>query len=825
MIMKKIYISLLSVAAILLFAPTVCGQYTHTYDMGGDNTLTLTFPKENHDNYGTNPGVGVSKNISSPVNGQYWIKLEAFAKGEAIKTISDEPADIVLVLDFSSSMNYYYGPSGYHYNLVTASNGFAYSNTFWTATATTGQRFYKVGEQYLQVQRGQEDSGETFVTPQGVTVTKYYQYLYIVVNGTTYYLDDMSLVTTMPHKYTNEDNNAAIWNGALYEYRNFNNTQDALQDNTNRYTRLRALRGAVADFIEIIYHNDNYEDEGFDNRRTTPLGNRISIVTFNSNNANLQPLVGWTGVTNDDRSKDETLIKAITNAATANGTFSNRGMKVANDLLAIVEGEEDRESSRTVVLFTDGAPGNTTSWSTNASGTTANNCITEARTAKINHSATVFSVLVLENDPVADMRRYLEGVSSNYPLATAYNNLGVICTSEDCPENLRKETADFYKNAGDDLSGVFQEIASQSGGSSNTSLSESTSTIDVVSSSFQLSGSHSVDDIKIYTAPYLFDEENEVLYFGDEVLAPCSGGLGPNVGDRYDKYEIQMIDGKEVKVLVEGSPFDVDDDIEIDSDQLLENIVEVTGFDYSNNWCGPVKDGEEIIGAQGHKLIILIPIEMAENAVGGPNVETNAPGSGIYADPDDEEPVVPFVSPDVSLPVNISVKKMNLQNGESAKFMIERTTLPITSTSVWTYVTSIFVTKSDANTDPIVNIKGLPSTSGVNQDYVYRIVEEDWSWTYEFNGATGKGIVEQIVDGKTTKVIQDITVNDKNKVTTDKFVTNPIIFNNRLKDENVNRNVRHAESKATNTFIPKSATESTSGVVRYNDTKDRNKNN
>lgn len=182
---------------------------------------------------------------------------------------------------------------------------------------------------------------------------------------------------------------------------------------------------------------------------------------------------------------------------------------------------------------------------------------------------------------------------------------------------------------------------------------------------------------------------------------------------------------------------DVDNLIDIDGTKLAQNIVEVTGFDYTNNWCGPIKEDGKVAGAQGHKLIVLIPISMSETAVGGPNVTTNAPGSGIFKD-GDAEPVITFKSPTVSLPVNLSIKKAiyvtanttkPLPDGENTKFVIRRGIIAETrpedadetwhpdysKITRWDYVTSVFYPNKDG--DDEVLIKGLPSTSDEG-DYV-----------------------------------------------------------------------------------------------------------
>lgn len=166
---------------------------------------------------------------------------------------------------------------------------------------------------------------------------------------------------------------------------------------------------------------------------------------------------------------------------------------------------------------------------------------------------------------------------------------------------------------------------------------------------------------------------------------------------------------------------------------------------------------------------------MDKEAVGGPNLDTNGPNSGIYVNGVNQ---FPFTSPEVSLPVNIHIRKEGLSVGESAKFTIERTT----DGENWTPVTSVFVTRTgndaqEGENAPLTKVSGLPATDNSTpaQPYVYRIVEEKWSWSYN--------------SGHTTPV------------TTDLLETNPFIFTNTKKDQ-IDIRIRNAESKAMNIFLP-----------------------
>lgn len=720
--MKKIYSIILGLAAVLCFAPTVSAQ---SYDKTYPGIGTLTFKGEENA-YGDNENVGFTKHISSPVNGKYWIKLEAFAKGAGIQTVSSTPSDIILVLDVSTSMQ-----TGYEYG-----------------------------------------------------------------DG----------------------------------------------------TRLDALKQSASDFVKEIYDNDQTSrsaDSGFQ-------GNRIAIVSYGGADDENPVSVdkAWTYVNTDitktGDSYNGTLLSTINSLDYKRGTRTDTALQYAYELLNGTQGTARSYANVTVLVFTDGCP--STTGSTNFTNTYANDAVYYAYQIKnggFGQSTKIYSVgLITEStaDYYYKVISFLQYISSKYPNASIdkgstvawtvnSRTKAVTCGVANVDNDDEDTTGNYYQlvNADTNLSDIFEEISHNAGGSANTSLTESTSTVDIVSSSFELSGSHSVDDIKIYTAPYLYDAE-QGLYFGSEVLAPCSGGEGPNVGDKYIKKKWTDAEGVEHP----DTELDVDDAIDIDEDQLADNIIEVTGFDYSNNWCGPITKNGATIGAQGHKLIILIPIEMSEDAVGGPNVATNAEGSGIWVNKEtDTEPLVKFTSPTVSLPVNLWIEKKlfvsetdnvittkDMPHGENTKFVIKRgvtnekpgadddaTWHPdYSKITNWEYVTSVFV--PNKNGSNVVKIQGLPSTCAAG-DYVYKVIEEDWGWTYTFYAATGKGYVKDDEDNVT---IDNITIKNGMEVYSDQFVVNPITIVNKEEADSDQR-VRHAESKVTNTF-------NGSGTKKYSDSKE-----
>ena len=107
--MKTIYRILLASTALLAVSQFASAQEDWSIDGQikdpKDHVSTLTWPKDNGVQLPAGTDFGYSKNISSPQkDGTYWIKLESFATGSATMIEASVPADIVLVLDVSSSM-------------------------------------------------------------------------------------------------------------------------------------------------------------------------------------------------------------------------------------------------------------------------------------------------------------------------------------------------------------------------------------------------------------------------------------------------------------------------------------------------------------------------------------------------------------------------------------------------------------------------------------------------------------------------------------------------------------------------------------------------
>ncbi len=680
--MKKIYSFILIAVAVLLFAPlrNVQAQKETTY---------------------TN-GMGYSKNISKPdKDGIYTISLEAFTTGKVEVTQKSLPADIVLVLDISGSMD-----------------------------------------------------------------------------------DDM--------------------NGNPTSY--------------NNNKRITALKNAVNSFIDVINDNDLYyvDTDGKPDKskpRDQRLGNRIAIVTYSTNaNNRTNGLIALGSSTTNN--VGVTTLKNIVNGLTANGgTYAHKGMALAYDILSPLN---DTRQLRTTVFFTDGEPGLKGDWSSddrlyqsivesnNASlafiqgreshgsifnyhpndpyaeyrydtFSTANETIKSANQIKnlANDSKGIISnvyTISIINNPSNETQVYLAKTSSDWlgadnmgwytdnwmTLANCwnYNHNGSVGS-----QNSSDTEFALTATTQDGLNDIFETIASSSGGSDSDLGGSSVAVLDIVSANFMLPDGADTDQIKVYTAPCTGGTEG-ALEFGTAILAP-------NNQARYHK----MTRNDDDTITWSKDDFDVDVDIDVIIKGDKNNMIEVTGFDYSSNFCGFDENGE----ARGFKVVIEIPVKMDPNAVGGPNSESNESGSGIYADVDGDgtlDPIITYTSPTIDLPTNIFIQKQGLNKGESAHFKIQRIPKANPESTAWEDVTTVFLTRTETEETPIVKVRGL------DPNYIYQVVEEPWSWSYTSEAITA--------------------------TRTDLLKTNPFKFKNTPKT-GIDTKVNHAESKATNKFAEKSS--------------------
>lgn len=696
--MKKIYTYIFVAAALL------SGFSLRTYAQQPDPTDAIHLSK-----------------VITPVdadNGKYTIDLETYVTGTSVTTVTttSKPVDLVLVLDVSSSMDRSSGSQettarksqSYTYN--QAGNGtYGYMHTDGTIYKVYQERTNKVGG------------------------TRYYRLFFRDSADNKHYLSGEGITDTAPTNVTAD--NKTIYTGVLYEYRNL--------------TRLEVLKKACVAFIDKVADNA----KGKDNTLGTSddIKHRISIVTFDKHEHYI------TGNTTDyeksrtdaDKTNNFTPIydtysgnvailkQNIQELTLGSGTRQDRGILAAKNNIDAIDATRFAESSKVIVMFTDGEPYGSNEVITDedhpdghslSREEVANKAIEYAKPMKNRegtYKAQVFSVtMAITNQTYINYMKY---ISSNYPDAVSASNPGTPLLD-----------GGFYFDAGEgeNLESIFEAIASSStvGGETIELNESSTSVIDVVSDNFLIPAGTKVADItcKVMACTgvdengnYTWVDKGQAGYYGDAtkdnpVLELSSTDDAPWVDDNdHSKGKIKN------KISVTNFNYGLDDVW----DKATGNIVT------KGNWVGPrTKNGNT--DHWGKKVVISFPVEVNPDYEGGYAMPSNDIESGIYVD---GKKIKPYPVPSVDTP-SICIMKDGLKIGESAIFEI--TSSDDASVHYTVVLTQKELTNSLGRPAPCyIVIKRLTG----NKDYT--VTEKtNWSWMYT---TTKTSITQELISANT----------------------------------------------------------------------------
>ena len=187
--------------------------------------------------------------------------------------------------------------------------------------------------------------------------------------------------------------------------------------------------------------NDTYQKESI----FGPYGEHYNYTQIVSN---------YKAYTNDNKAELKNTVNAL---EPAGATAADYAMDHAKTLVDRSKSDEAtnpnrKNVKRIVIFFTDGEPNHKSGFDKSV----ANTAIQTAKTIK--NDATIYSIGVFKDADAGStgdkFNSYMHGMSSNYPNATAYNNLGTRATNSD-----GKPTA-FYKAAtqASELNNIFNEI-------------------------------------------------------------------------------------------------------------------------------------------------------------------------------------------------------------------------------------------------------------------------------------------------------------------------------------------------------------------------------
>lgn len=355
--------------------------------------------------------------VTKGENADFMVGLSAMSSTSNLKSTTStvNPLDIVLVLDDSGSMDNPMGENGWVYSYeevaaqdVVESHGhmdeFLGTNTAYQDT-TGGEYYALIGNEYVRINEVTERHYGTW------NVTHYDEHVRWELNGQTVTPD-----TTQFYTQNRE------WQEAP-------SRTEALQQAVNSFIdQAAATNATIANQADKI---------------------RISIVVFAGSSDIENSLTICEGDNNVNALKN-TVRRLNGNGATNAGA----GMSDANSVLR----NANRDAEQLVIFFTDGVPTTSSSFNTGVANTAVNNA------AEIKgRGGTVYSIGIFDGaDPsvhqannnsneTTKANTFMNAVSSNYPNATSWNQLG---------QRVNEEGAAYYKATSDSaqLSQIFQDI-------------------------------------------------------------------------------------------------------------------------------------------------------------------------------------------------------------------------------------------------------------------------------------------------------------------------------------------------------------------------------
>ena len=613
-------------------------------------------------------GMKISKTATANGDGSYTITLEAFATGEKTTQTTDVPTDIVLVLDQSGSMKKPIG--GYTYTAYRQNAGWGSSRNYYNKeyyplrhNDGSANLWHKLNDnEYVAVSVEQKIE---YTPISNWNNRKYYENqnnLYCLDSGEYksvavkreghifsadeywYTVDGKEILyTTGNDSIPNFEQNAPLYQSVkeyTYSY-TLDGTQTVIEKSvgdekspdTQFYSkgysdqagisRLSALQNAATTFVNAVAAKaagaDGDINTAFDN-----IDHRIAVVGFasggswdsSSNYYNTEVFVGSNQYKYGEDARNQYKnafqkmnttagkenVTASLNALQAEGaTRTDLGLTMAKGILGanpVTQGKRNR----VVVVFTDGSP-------TSGNGfekKVAQSAIDTAKTIK-DEGTTVYSIGIF---PGADAKSAgtepgddLGNTSSRLPAASNWFMQKV------SSNNGTPQQPSYYLSAGDaaSLNSIFQQISNNIGGSSTT-LDGNTVVKDIISPYFTLPKGATEKNIEINT--YACTGKNGDTYTWETTSSGNGGATAKVDGDK----------------------------------------VSVTGFDFSQNWCGTEMDAHGTTTVHGKKLVISFKVTPKEGFLGGNGVPTNT-SAGIYKNADAKEPVMTFPVPTVNVPI------------------------------------------------------------------------------------------------------------------------------------------------------------------------------
>lgn len=627
-------------------------------------------------------GMKISKTATANSDGSYTITLEAFATGSKTTTVQEKdiPTDIILVLDQSGSMADDIGQV--QYTAYTGNNTQNKNNYGRRHNGGSANLWHKLKDgsfvsvsvtlqqtiTYNKITKGRNDNSSSGYTNYWENRNNLYTY----VNG-----EIKKVVYTRERDYGWQNWNCkyALEDGTILNQNNegsrhsptFQNTDDGYlylavaNENQNVYTytytdtngttqtigtstgantrftpafyqrstttsgggsRLNALKSAANAFANAVAVKAAGED-GDITTTADNIDHRIAVVGYADTDwdygYNTGVFIGSTlnryennaagvystALQDMSTTNGKSNVAASLNALQASGaTRTDYGLIMAKGILDANPVPTGEMRNRVVIVFTDGSPTDYNGFQKNV----ANSAISTANAIKAG-GTTVYSIGIFSGADASSA-----GTEPSGNLSNSSSQLTAACNwfmQQVSSNNGTPRYPSYYLSAGDaaSLNSIFQQISNNiTTGGSSTTLGSETVVKDIISPYFTLPAGTTASGIRIDTYDCTGKDGNTYTW------SSTSGGSG----------------GASAKV---------------NGDQ-----VSVTGFSFSENWCGTETDAQGNTTVRGKKLVISFDVQPKPGFFGGNGVVTNT-SAGIYENGSAQTPVMTFEQPTVDVPL------------------------------------------------------------------------------------------------------------------------------------------------------------------------------
>ena len=627
-------------------------------------------------------GMKISKTATANSDGSYTITLEAFATGSKTTTVQEKdiPTDIILVLDQSGSMADDIGQV--QYTAYTGNNTQNKNNYGRRHNGGSANLWHKLKDgsfvsvsvtlqqtiTYNKITKGRNDNSSSGYTNYWENRNNLYTY----VNG-----EIKKVVYTRERDYGWQNWNCkyALEDGTILNQNNegsrhsptFQNTDDGYlylavaNENQNVYTytytdtngttqtigtstgantrftpafyqrstttsgggsRLNALKSAANAFANAVAVKAAGED-GDITTTADNIDHRIAVVGYADTDwdygYNTGVFIGSTlnryennaagvystALQDMSTTNGKSNVAASLNALKASGaTRTDYGLIMAKGILDANPVPTGEMRNRVVIVFTDGSPTDYNGFQKNV----ANSAISTANAIKAG-GTTVYSIGIFSGADASSA-----GTEPSGNLSNSSSQLTAACNwfmQQVSSNNGTPRYPSYYLSAGDaaSLNSIFQQISNNiTTGGSSTTLGSETVVKDIISPYFTLPAGTTASGIRIDTYDCTGKDGNTYTW------SSTSGGSG----------------GASAKV---------------NGDQ-----VSVTGFNFSENWCGTETDAQGNTTVRGKKLVISFDVQPKPGFFGGNGVVTNT-SAGIYENGSAQTPVMTFEQPTVDVPL------------------------------------------------------------------------------------------------------------------------------------------------------------------------------